>query len=44
MPVVILSVKLIFYMKNLKNKKVKNATKVEIDSITFRSKLEAYTY
>ena len=26
------------------NKKVKNATKVEIDGITFRSKLEAYTY
>lgn len=27
-----------------RNKKVKNATKTEIDGITFRSKLEAYTY
>lgn len=26
------------------NKKVKNATKIEIDEIKFRSKLEAYTY
>jgi hypothetical protein len=26
------------------NKKVRNATKVEIDGIKFRSKLEAYTY
>ena len=26
------------------NKKVKNATKVEVDGIKFRSKLEAYTY
>lgn len=28
----------------MQNKKVKNATKVEIDGIKFRSKLEAYTY
>ena len=26
------------------NKKVKNATKITIDNITFKSKLEAYTY
>ena len=31
-------------MKNQINKKVKNATKVELDGICFRSKLEAYTY
>lgn len=31
-------------MKNQINKKVKNATKVVINNITFRSKLEAYTY
>ena len=30
--------------KKTQNKKVKNATKVEIDGITFRSQLEAYTY
>ncbi len=28
----------------IQNKKVKNATKIEIDGIKFRSKLEAYTY
>ena len=27
-----------------KNKKIKNATAVEVDGIKFRSKLEAYTY
>lgn len=26
------------------NKKVRNATKIEVDGITFKSKLEAYTY
>lgn len=26
------------------NKKIKNATRVEVDGIQFRSKLEAYTY
>lgn len=31
-------------MKNVQNKKVKNATKIEVDGILFRSKLEAYTY
>lgn len=31
-------------MKNQTNKKVRNATKTIIDGITFRSKLEAYTY
>lgn len=32
-------------MKQVKqNKKIKNATKVEIDGIKFRSKLEAFTY
>lgn len=31
-------------MKNQINKKVKNATRVVIDNINFRSKLEAYTY
>lgn len=31
-------------MKNQTNKKVKNATRVVIDNINFRSKLEAYTY
>lgn len=30
--------------KETTNKKVKNATKVTIDGITFRSKLEAFTY
>ncbi len=31
-------------MKSVQNKKVKNATKIEVDGILFRSKLEAYTY
>lgn len=31
-------------MKSQINKKVKNATRVELDGIKFRSKLEAYTY
>ena len=31
-------------MKQNPNKKVKNATKTVIDGITFRSKLEAFTY
>ena len=31
-------------LKQALNKKVRNATKQEIDGITFRSKLEAYTY
>lgn len=31
-------------MKQQTNTKVKNATRVELDGITFRSKLEAYTY
>lgn len=30
--------------KNLENKKIKNATKIELDGISFRSKLEAFTY
>lgn len=31
-------------LKQALNKKVRNATKQEIDGIVFRSKLEAYTY
>lgn len=31
-------------LKQKSNKKVRNATKQEIDGIVFRSKLEAYTY
>ena len=35
---------ILIMLKQVLNKKVRNATKQEIDGIVFRSKLEAYTY